>query len=846
MLEAVWLIPALPLTGFLVLLVAGKRLGDPRAGWLATAMMGTAFLSAVIVFFGLVGEPGEDRVFTQRLFTWIGSGSFHVDVAFLVDPLSITMALFVTGVGTLIHLYAIGYMHGDEKFPKFFVYLNLFAFSMLMLVMSNNFLLTFLGWEGVGACSYLLISFWFEKPTAASAGKKAFVTNRIGDFGFMVAMFLIFGTVGTLDYVPALAALGEVPEYTASAIGLLLFLGAAGKSAQLPLYVWLPDAMEGPTPVSALIHAATMVTAGVFLMVRVNPVLGAAPDVATFIAWVGVLTALFAATIACAQNDIKKVLAYSTISQLGYMFLAVGSGAYAAAIFHMVTHAFFKALLFLGAGSVIHGMHDEQDMKRMGGLQKWLPVTSATFIVGWLAIAGVPPFSGFWSKDDILLNAFEKSPVLWALGLVTALLTAYYMSRQVYLVFKGEERWRKAAEPHAEPAADAVAGTHPEPVAPAPALTGPSVTSSAQDPAHAHGAHGDFKPHESPRIMTIPLIVLAALAAVGGLLNLPFGGWTVLEHWLEPVFGHNLHHVTSSGGTKLGLAAMAVGAATLGVLLAAAIYRRHRVAEAKVEPRILQRAWLVDEALPEGHRPPGTGLLPVAGLGVRRQGHRRRRQRGRLPGPGRWDAPASGPVRLRPQLRPRSRPGRGRHPRLRPGAVALMAADIPILTLLVLVPALGAGLVALLPQGRDDVVGRVGLGISLVVGLLSLVLLFGFDSGEAGFQFVSDHPWIESFGISWKLGVDGISLFLVVLSGILFPLAIAGPTSITTSRATSRGCSCWRRAASGSSSPSTCSCSSCSGRSSSSPCTSSSADGATSGGSTPPSSSSSTRCWARP
>ncbi len=580
MLEAVWLIPALPLTGFLILLVAGKRLGDPKAGLLATAMMAAAFLTAVIVFLGLVGESGEERVFQQRLFTWIGSGSFHVDVAFLVDPLSITMALFVTGVGTLIHLYAIGYMHGDEKFPKFFVYLNLFAFSMLMLVLSNNFLLTFLGWEGVGACSYFLISFWFEKPAAASAGKKAFVTNRIGDFGFMIAMFLIFATVGTLDYVPALAAIENVPEYTASAIGLLLFLGAAGKSAQLPLYVWLPDAMEGPTPVSALIHAATMVTAGVFLMVRVNPVLGAAPEVATLIAWVGVLTALFAATIACAQNDIKKVLAYSTISQLGYMFLAVGSGAYAAAIFHMVTHAFFKALLFLGAGSVIHGMHDEQDMKRMGGLQKWLPVTSATFIVGWLAIAGVPPFSGFWSKDDILLNAFEKSPALWAVGLLTALLTAYYMSRQVFLVFKGDERWKKSA------------GHDQEPV----------------DAAHAHGAHGDFKPHESPRIMTIPLIVLAALAALGGLLNLPFAGWTVLEHWLEPVFGHNLHHVTSSSGTKIALALVAVGAAALGLLLARAIYLGHRASEEKVEPRILQRAWLVDELYQKVIAHPGRAL----------------------------------------------------------------------------------------------------------------------------------------------------------------------------------------------------------------------------------------------
>ncbi len=602
MLEAVWLIPALPLAGFLILLVAGRRLGDPRAGWLATAMMGAAFLTSVVVFFGLVGEEGEERVFTQTLFPWIDSGSFHVDVAFLVDPLSITMALFVTGVGALIHLYAIGYMHGDEKYPKFFVYLNLFAFSMLMLVLADNFLLTFLGWEGVGACSYFLISFWFDRDTAASAGKKAFVTNRIGDFGFMIAMFLIFATFGTLDYVPVLGAVEGASEGTVAAIGLLLFLGAAGKSAQLPLYVWLPDAMEGPTPVSALIHAATMVTAGVFLMVRVNPVLGAAPDVATLIAWVGVLTALFAATIACAQNDIKKVLAYSTISQLGYMFLAVGSGAYAAAIFHMVTHAFFKALLFLGAGSVIHGMHDEQDMKRMGGLRKWMPITSATFIVGWLAIAGVPPFSGFWSKDDILLNAFEKSPLLWALGLVTALLTAYYMSRQVFLVFYGDERWKKAAPPAtaAEAPGDVTAEPEHEPAAAASASHGES--------ADGHGAHGDFKPHESPRVMAIPLIVLAVLAALGGLLNLPFTGWLVLEHWLEPVFGHNLHHVTSGGGTKVALALTAVAAAVVGVLVAAAIYRRHRVAESKVEPRILQRAWFVDELYQKTIAHPGRAL----------------------------------------------------------------------------------------------------------------------------------------------------------------------------------------------------------------------------------------------
>ncbi len=357
-------------------------------------MMFGSFFVAVGVFFDLMGLHGEERRFEQDLFSWIGAGGLDVHVGFLVDPLSVTMALFVTGVGALIHLYSVGYMHGDERYPTFFVYLNLFAFSMLMLVLADSFLLTFLGWEGVGACSYFLISFWFERPTAATAGKKAFVTNRVGDFGFMLAMFLIFATFGSLNYVPVLEGAHDLAKGTATAIALLLFVGAVGKSAQLPLYVWLPDAMEGPTPVSALIHAATMVTAGVFLMVRVNPILDMAPGALTLIAVIGALTAFFAATIACAQNDIKKVLAYSTVSQLGYMFLAVGSGAYIAAIFHMVTHAFFKALLFLGAGSVIHGMHDEQDMKRMGALRKWLPITSGTFIVGWLAIAGVPPFSG--------------------------------------------------------------------------------------------------------------------------------------------------------------------------------------------------------------------------------------------------------------------------------------------------------------------------------------------------------------------------------------------------------------------------------------------------------------------
>ncbi|HLT69427.1 MAG TPA: NADH-quinone oxidoreductase subunit L, partial [Acidimicrobiales bacterium] len=446
MTDLVWLIPALPLAGFLVLLVAGRRLGEPGAGWLATAACGGSFVATLVVYAGLLGEDEEARSSVTTLFEWMPVGDLQVDLGFLADPLSIAMALFITGVGTLIHLYSIGYMHGDADFPKFFVYLNLFVFSMLLLVLGSNLLVTFVGWEGVGLCSYLLISFWFTDEANASAGKKAFVTNRVGDWGFLVAIFLAFATLGTVDYGELAARAGDLAGVTATAVALLLFLGATGKSAQIPLYIWLPDAMAGPTPVSALIHAATMVTGGVFLMTRVNPILAAgydwAPDV---IAWVGVLTALVAATIAVAQNDIKKVLAYSTISQLGYMFLAVGVGAYVAAVFHMITHAFFKALLFLGSGSVIHGMGDEQDMRRMGGLRKVMPITAATFIVGWLAIAGVPPFSGFFSKDEILLYAWgsggAQGRALWAIGLVTALLTAYYMSRQVFMVFFGEPRW---------------------------------------------------------------------------------------------------------------------------------------------------------------------------------------------------------------------------------------------------------------------------------------------------------------------------------------------------------------------------------------------------------------------
>ncbi|MGI9118769.1 MAG: NADH-quinone oxidoreductase subunit L [Acidimicrobiales bacterium] len=589
MLSAVWLIPALPLAGFLILLAAGRKLGEPAAGWLATAMVGGSFVAGLVTLTGLLGRAGEERQVVFRLFEWLPAGGLSVDMGFLVDPLSITMVLFVTGVGTLIHLYSIGYMHGDPRFHTFFVYLNLFAFSMLMLVLGDNLLVTFLGWEGVGACSYFLVSFWFERSSAAVAGKKAFVTNRVGDWGFMVAMFLTFFSLGTLTYAGEggiLEGAAGLSKTTAVAIALLLFVGAAGKSAQLPLYIWLPDAMEGPTPVSALIHAATMVTAGVYLMARVNPLLDMAPAALTLIAVVGAATALFAATCAMAQRDIKKVLAYSTISQLGYMFLAVGSGAYVAAIFHMITHAFFKALLFLGAGSVIHGMHDEQDMRRMGGLRKLMPITAGSFIVGWLAIAGVPPFAGFWSKDEILAAAWDKSPVLWAVGLVTALLTAYYMSRQVFMVFYGNARWQQdsAGEAGAQslPARERGApegGAHGlQPVGGTTPVTGPVSP-----------------PHESPWLMTVPLVALAALAAVGGALNLP--RVLTLDHFLEPVFGERLHELAITSGFQVTLAAIAVVGSIIGILAARAIYLRSAAPTDRFEPELLRRAWRIDQGV---------------------------------------------------------------------------------------------------------------------------------------------------------------------------------------------------------------------------------------------------------
>jgi NADH-quinone oxidoreductase subunit L len=577
MIHAAYLMPLLPLAGFVVLAVAGRRIGDPWSGWLGSATVVGSFVVACVVFAGLLDRSGAARSFTQDLFTWIPVGGLQVHAALLVDPLSMTMALFVTGVSALIHLYSIGYMADDPDYPKFFLYLNLFVASMLLLVLGDNLLFTFVGWEGVGVCSYWLIAFWFGRDTAASAGKKAFLYNRLADVGFLVAVFLVFSKTGTLTYKGVFAHLPAIGGGTGTAVCLLLFAAAVGKSAQLPLFPWLADAMEGPTPVSALIHAATMVTAGVYLMCRISPVLAQSHTAQLVVASVGAVTAFVAATIGCAQQDIKKVLAYSTVSQLGYMFLAVGTGAYEAAIFLMVAHAFFKALLFLGAGSTIHALGGEQDLKKMGNLRRYLRVTTVTFGLGWLAIAGIPPLSGFWAKGDILDSAFARYPALWAVGLVTAALTAYYMTRLTALAFAGDDRWRDILGAGAP---DAGRG----PGAPAPAGHGGG---------HGDGAHG-AQPHESPPVMVLPLVVLAVLAFAGGVLHLPWHMRFDPLGWLGPVFGHGLYDAHQSAGTLWALGIVDGAVALVGVALSLGVWSR-RTEVPSLEPAFLQRAWFLDD-----------------------------------------------------------------------------------------------------------------------------------------------------------------------------------------------------------------------------------------------------------
>jgi NADH-quinone oxidoreductase subunit L len=571
------IVPLLPLVGAVVLMLWGRRLGQPRAGWLATGLVLLSFAWSVVLLAALLSLPPDQRSHTSVLFTWLPADQLRVNVGFLADPLSVTWCLLVTGVGSLIHLYAVGYMRGDPNFGRFFAYFNLFVGSMLVLVLADNYLLTFLGWEGVGLCSYLLISFWFERNTAALGGKKAFIYNRVGDFGFMLAMFLLIAQFGTLDYGATGHAAAHASSGVTTAVALLLFLGCVGKSAQIPLFPWLTDAMEGPTPVSALIHAATMVTAGVFLVCRAHPFFDASPDAQTVVALVGASTALLAGTMAVLQPDIKRVLAYSTISQLGYMFLALGAGAYTAAIFLVIVHAFYKGCLFLGAGSVIHGNAENQDMRAMGRLGRFLPLTAFGMVVAWLAIAGVPPFGGFWAKDAVLEGGFFHHDYgAWALGLLATVMTGLYMTRLVFLTFYGNERFREDVEPAAELAAEhdveAELGYDPD--------FFPTVV-YGEPPRRSRLLGRD--PHESAWLMTMPIVLLAGLAVVGGLLDIPLKGWQWLDDWLAPVFRGVTQPTPGSFGGAAVLSAAALSLGTVGIVLAYVAYRRG-LADRAVDP----------------------------------------------------------------------------------------------------------------------------------------------------------------------------------------------------------------------------------------------------------------------
>ena len=544
-----WLIPVVPAVSAGLLLLFGKRLGT-RAALVAILAMGFAATHAALVLLELLALPEAERSVLVPVATWLSVGALEVAWSLLVDPLSAMMLMLVTWVGLLIHIYSLGYMHGDPRFARFFAYLNLFAASMLVLVLGSSFLTLFVGWELVGLSSYLLIGFWFEKRAYASAAKKAFVVNRVGDVGFMLAMFVLFSATGSLAFAEVLPLAPELTTATAVAVGLLLLVAAAGKSAQIPLYVWLPDAMAGPTPVSALIHAATMVTAGVYLVARVSPIYATVPEIGLVVAWIGVATALLGALIACTQNDIKKILAYSTVSQLGFMFIGVGVGAQVAGVFHLLTHGFFKALLFLAAGSVMHALANETDVWKMGGLWRIMPLTFATSLVGWLAIAGVPPLSGWFSKEEILVAALDTPGAqgIYLIGVLVAGLTAFYMSRWFFLVFLGPRRHARALP--------------------------------------------DVHPHESPSSMTLPLVLLAAAAAVGGLLNAT--PLSLLRFWdpetsflsaflapsIVPFYGDApfLPHTVG--------AFLVLGVAVAGIILAWRLYLREGVDHAALRSRL--------------------------------------------------------------------------------------------------------------------------------------------------------------------------------------------------------------------------------------------------------------------
>ena len=563
MIPYIWLVVLFPLLGVIINGLAGIKLPRKLIGAIGSLAILGSFITASLIFKDLIGQ-GVERASEVVLFTWIGCGSIQVNVGFLVDPLSLVMMLTVSGVSFIIHLYSIGYMAEDEGFRRYFTYLNLFVFFMLILVSANSFLLMFVGWEGVGLCSYLLIGFWYQRTAPADAGKKAFVVNRVGDYGFILAMLLIFVTFKTLDFTTVFAAAPQVLEHGGLAVTLmtlLLFVGACGKSAQIPLYVWLPDAMEGPTPVSALIHAATMVTAGVYMVARCAALYVMAPVSMEVVAVVGCVTAIYAASIGLMQNDIKRVLAYSTISQLGYMFLACGVGAFAAGIFHLVTHAFFKALLFLGAGSVMHGMAGELDMRKMGALKSKMPWTYRTFLIGTLALAGIFPFAGFFSKDEILWEALQQNSVLWVGGAIGAFMTAFYMFRAVFMTFHGESR-----------------------------------------------VDGHVHVHESPSIMVIPLCVLAVLSLVGGWIGLPLiEGGNKIREFLSPVLATAGHaaaaeHGSHQAGLEITMMMVSMGIAIAGILLAWIMYLKNPALPEKLASRfsglyqLIYNKYFVDEA----------------------------------------------------------------------------------------------------------------------------------------------------------------------------------------------------------------------------------------------------------
>jgi NADH-quinone oxidoreductase subunit L len=519
----VWLVPGLPLAGAIVLLVSGRRWKGRSAGWLGALTVAGAFAATLFLFLHFAGQATDRVPLVNRLYHWLATGTFRVDASFRVDQLSLVMALTVTGVGTLIHLYSIDYMRDDPRFARFFAYMNLFVFFMVTLVLANNFLLLYVGWEGVGLCSYLLIGFWYERKTAADAAKKAFITTRIGDSAFLIGIIYIWFHFHSLEFDAVFAGAPHLANGPATLIACLLFAGAVGKSAQIPLHVWLPDAMEGPTPVSALIHAATMVTAGVYLVVRAHSIFEASSVAPTIVAVVGIVTAIYAGLSAIGQDDIKRALAYSTISQLGFMFFGAGLGAYSAAIFLLVAHAFFKALLFLGAGSVMHGLHDETDMTNMGGLRPHMPVTTATWTLGALAMAGIPPLSGFFAKDQVVAAASQAGRTgLWILALLGALLTATYISRALFMTFYGEPR-------------------HP----------------------------ADVSPHEAPRIMRSVLALLALGAVAAGVLGVSATSG-ILPKFLAPVVGRTSESV--SGPSELVLSIIAVAVAVAGIGLAYFVY----------------------------------------------------------------------------------------------------------------------------------------------------------------------------------------------------------------------------------------------------------------------------------